>query len=155
MRNSPSRLCHLVVVPTGIEPVCHAWEACILTIRWRHLKVRKVGDSNPRYGCPYVSLANWWFQPLTQPSLGAFVCQTQCKSRYFFSNDQEFGWKSLEKMRFSWDLEGEKSLHQGRRGCFCSKSRIENRRKILAGRVHIPYYCIYSRHSWAKIRIFA
>ena len=30
---------------------------------------RKVGDSNPRYGNPYVSLANWWFQPLTQPSL--------------------------------------------------------------------------------------
>ena len=29
-----------------------------------------MGDSNPRYGCPYVSLANWWFQPLTQPSKG-------------------------------------------------------------------------------------
>ena len=29
---------------------------------------RKLGDSNPRYGCPYVSLANWWFQPLTQTS---------------------------------------------------------------------------------------
>ena len=28
-----------------------------------------MGDSNPRYGIPYVSLANWWFQPLTQPSL--------------------------------------------------------------------------------------
>ena len=27
-------------------------------LRWRR-------DSNPRYGCPYVSLANWWFQPLT------------------------------------------------------------------------------------------
>ncbi|WP_277121270.1 hypothetical protein, partial [Bacteroides ndongoniae] len=24
--------------------------------------------SNPRYGNPYVSLANWWFQPLTQTS---------------------------------------------------------------------------------------
>ena len=22
-------------------------------------------DSNPRYGCPYGSLANYWFQPLT------------------------------------------------------------------------------------------
>ena len=30
--------------------------------------LRKLGDSNPRYGCPYVSLANWWFQPLTQTS---------------------------------------------------------------------------------------
>ena len=29
---------------------------------------RKLGDSNPRYGYPYVSLANWWFQPLTQTS---------------------------------------------------------------------------------------
>ena len=29
---------------------------------------RKLGDSNPRYGNPYVSLANWWFQPLTQTS---------------------------------------------------------------------------------------
>ena len=30
--------------------------------------LRKLGDSNPRYGYPYVSLANWWFQPLTQTS---------------------------------------------------------------------------------------
>ena len=29
---------------------------------------RKKGDSNPRYSYPYVSLANWWFQPLTHPS---------------------------------------------------------------------------------------
>ncbi len=28
-----------------------------------------MGDSNPRYSYPYVSLANWWFQPLTQSSL--------------------------------------------------------------------------------------
>ena len=27
--------------------------------------VRKEGDSNPRYGNPYGSLANCWFQPLT------------------------------------------------------------------------------------------
>lgn len=26
------------------------------------------GIRTPRYGNPYVSLANWWFQPLTQPS---------------------------------------------------------------------------------------
>ena len=30
---------------------------------------RKLGDSNPRYGNPYGSLANCWFQPLTQTSL--------------------------------------------------------------------------------------
>ena len=29
---------------------------------------RKRGDSNPRYSYPYVSLANWWFQPLTHTS---------------------------------------------------------------------------------------
>ena len=27
-----------------------------------------MGDSNPRYGYPHGSLANCWFQPLTQPS---------------------------------------------------------------------------------------
>ena len=30
---------------------------------------RKEGDSNPRYGNPYDSLANCWFQPLTHPSV--------------------------------------------------------------------------------------
>ena len=30
--------------------------------------LRKEGDSNPRYGYPYDSLANCWFQPLTHPS---------------------------------------------------------------------------------------
>ena len=29
---------------------------------------RKRRDSNPRYSFPYVSLANWWFQPLTHTS---------------------------------------------------------------------------------------
>jgi hypothetical protein len=29
---------------------------------------RREGDSNPRYSFPYVSLANWWFQPLTHLS---------------------------------------------------------------------------------------
>ena len=32
------------------------------------LFLRKEGDSNPRYGYPYDSLANCWFQPLTHPS---------------------------------------------------------------------------------------
>ena len=30
--------------------------------------LRRERDSNPRYSYPYVSLANWWFQPLTHPS---------------------------------------------------------------------------------------
>ena len=71
--------CFLLVVDRGIEPLCQDWESCILTIRWidQHFKersrreipsVRKEGDSNPRYGNPYGSLANCWFQPLTHPS---------------------------------------------------------------------------------------
>ena len=63
------------VVDRGIEPLCQDWESCILTIRWidqRYIffevSLRKVGDSNPRYGYPHGSLANCWFQPLTQPS---------------------------------------------------------------------------------------
>ena len=35
----------------------------------KSLGLRKEGDSNPRYGNPYGSLANCWFQPLTHPSL--------------------------------------------------------------------------------------
>ena len=40
--------------------------------------LRKEGDSNPRYGDPYVSLANWWFQPLTHPS--------ECECKYSTRN---------------------------------------------------------------------
>ena len=32
------------------------------------ITLRRERDSNPRYSYPYVSLANWWFQPLTHPS---------------------------------------------------------------------------------------
>ena len=37
---------------------------------------RKLGDSNPRYGYPYGSLANCWFQPLTQTSNKLIVAHT-------------------------------------------------------------------------------
>ena len=30
--------------------------------------LRRGGDSNPRYGCPYASLANWWIKPLSHLS---------------------------------------------------------------------------------------
>ena len=44
---------------------------------------RKLGDSNPRYGCPYVSLANWWFQPLTQTSfLLRFLADSNRRTRF-------------------------------------------------------------------------
>ena len=38
------------------------------TVHFSDDSLRKVGDSNPRYGNPHGSLANCWFQPLTQPS---------------------------------------------------------------------------------------
>ncbi len=34
---------------------------------------RREGDSNPRYGYPYGSLANCWFQPLTHLSVADFI----------------------------------------------------------------------------------
>ena len=33
--------------------------------------LRRGRDSNSWYGNPYVSLANWWFQPLTHLSKGS------------------------------------------------------------------------------------
>ena len=43
---------------------------------WHHRNVcnpwRKRRDSNSWYGCPYGSLANCWFQPLTHPSKEGF-----------------------------------------------------------------------------------
>ena len=47
-------------------------ESAIVFICLKKLQ-RKLGDSNPRYGNPYGSLANCWFQPLTQTSSGETV----------------------------------------------------------------------------------
>ena len=38
-----------------------------------NILLRREGDSNPRYGCPYGSLANCWFQPLTHLSVSLFI----------------------------------------------------------------------------------
>ena len=52
---------HSTRLPSGKEKGPPLWE--------RALRLeRKEGDSNPRYPFEYVSLANWWFQPLTHPS---------------------------------------------------------------------------------------
>ena len=55
---------------------------------------RKLGDSNPRYGYPYGSLANCWFQPLTQTSKtsvsSCVFSQTRCKYRGTFRDVQTF-----------------------------------------------------------------
>ena len=39
---------------------------------------RREGDSNPRYGYPYDSLANCWFKPLTHLTLPYLFAQTLC-----------------------------------------------------------------------------
>ena len=50
---------------------------------------RKLGDSNPRYGYPHGSLANCWFQPLTQTSLvSAPNLILRCKGSILFFNTQ-------------------------------------------------------------------
>ena len=51
--------------------------------------LRKEGDSNPRYGDPYVSLANWWFQPLTHPS------ERECKDSKLIWYTKIFRYKKL------------------------------------------------------------
>ena len=50
-------------------------------------RLRKLGDSNPRYGYPYGSLASCWFQPLTQTSnllWERIFSQMRCKYRATF-----------------------------------------------------------------------
>ena len=59
--------------------------------RWR-----KEGDSNPRYPFEYVSLANWWFQPLTHPSRDGAVVERRfskrsAKIRRIFESANFFG----------------------------------------------------------------
>ena len=55
---------------------------------WYRAPQRKLGDSNPRYGYPHGSLANCWFQPLTQTSLAvctaAFSLKCGAKVSYIF-----------------------------------------------------------------------
>ncbi len=74
--------------------------------------LRKEGDSNPRYPYEYVSLANWWFQPLTHPSLRADTrsfCQMRCKDTLLSQFVQIFETFSfvyfqffLQRLCFQW-----------------------------------------------------
>ncbi len=69
--------CHFVGAP-GFEPGT-PWSQTRYTTGLCYTPkkistVRREGDSNPRYPYEYVSLANWWFQPLTHPS---FRCETK------------------------------------------------------------------------------
>ena len=56
--------------------------------------LRKRGDSNPRYGYPYVSLANWWFQPLTHTSPGCSEISDCKDNERFLINKTFFSEKS-------------------------------------------------------------
>ena len=52
---------------------------------------RRKGDSNPRYGYPYDSLANCWFQPLTH--LSVLDRLKQGKDKEFLRICKPFGQK--------------------------------------------------------------
>ena len=102
------------VLDRGIEPLCQDWESCILTVRWIQHDVfcgtlRKLGDSNPRYVYTYGSLANCWFQPLTQTSLPvvqniyrSIFSQMRCKGSDSFSYMQIFPPIIFKKIIFSY-----------------------------------------------------
>ena len=68
-----------------------------------HSPLRKEGDSNPRYGYPHGSLANCWFQPLTQTSLAvctaAFSLKCGAKVSYIFVTCKFFGMFFLKFFR--------------------------------------------------------
>ena len=60
--------------------------------------LRKLRDSNSWYGCPYVSLANWWFQPLTQTSILRFC---GCKYRKEISILKTIFQSTITKKQFN------------------------------------------------------
>ena len=93
----------LIVVDRGIEPLCQDWESCILTIRWidqrcnLELRLRKVGDSNPRYGNParqfsklVVSATHPTFQSDIVAKSTSIVLKCGCKGTIFFLFHQIF-----------------------------------------------------------------
>ena len=59
---------------------------------WHHRNVcnpwRKRRDSNSWYGCPYGSLANCWFQPLTHTSFRFAALELRCKDSTHISFHQ-------------------------------------------------------------------
>ena len=99
--------CWCFVVDRGIEPLCQDWQPCILTIRWIHHLSLTIEDCCGRWGIrtpgtinSYGSLANCWFQPLTQTSF-RFVLLPQafrlmrCKGSVLFLTAKTFAEKFL------------------------------------------------------------
>ena len=92
----------------GIEPLCQDWESCILTVRWIHHYILPQacgswGIRTPGTINSHGSLANCWFQPLTQTSFPvycteAFSLKCGCKGKHLFLFVQIFCsiflWKS-------------------------------------------------------------
>ena len=68
---------------------------------WTAPLERKRGDLNPRYGYPYVSLANWWFQPLTHTSMSFALhfLELRCKDMLKFLNIQSIWCIILKEKR--------------------------------------------------------
>ena len=114
------------VAPTGIEPVFHAWEACVLAARRKRHSIELRGSwgiRTPGTVIPYVSLANWWFQPLTQTSFSSIFLKCGAKVmdilitpkflRFFLCQILLFllkwGWwspcRALGKVWMTWALE--------------------------------------------------
>ena len=60
-------------------------------------RLRKEGDSNPRYGNPYGSLANCWFQP----NRGVISLIAGAKVRLFFEPCKFFGYFFHLPLHFS------------------------------------------------------
>ena len=105
----------LSVVDRGIEPLCQDWESCILTIRWiDHLFFTLSGSwgiRTPGTLIAHGSLANCWFQPLTQTSLPKrfslnyiSLLKCECKDRHIFLYHQTFDELFLKKLFFSTSI---------------------------------------------------
>ena len=92
-----------VVLGKRIELLCQDWESCILTVRWTEhfkylfasLRLRKLGDSNPRYANRARQFSKLLVSA-THPNFLGFVklistCfQMRCKGSIIISNRQIF-----------------------------------------------------------------
>ena len=70
----------------GFEPGTPCSQSrCATGLRYAPKNQRWRRDSNPRYRYQYVSLANWWFKPLTHSTNS-----TKSKLNFFFLAMQKY-----------------------------------------------------------------